>query len=805
MGRTSLTKKTKIISLLKKKILILDGATGTELQKRGMPSGVCPEVWCLDHPEVIQEIHRAYAEAGSDIVYTCTFGANRFKLGQYGIENVRKINKQMALLARAAVGGKTFIAGDIGPTGHFVEPFGDLEFERAVHAFKEQVRGLLEGGVDLLVIETMMDIQEARAALIAIRETTDLFAMVTMTYEKNGRTLNGTDPVTALITLQSLGADAVGCNCSMGPDSMMPLIAAMKPWARIPLLAKPNAGMPRLIGKQTVFDMSPKDFAAFGKLFVKAGVNLIGGCCGTTPAHIGALKRATAKAKPRVPCLHAISAVSSSRHYRILDQNKSLMIVGERLNPTGKKTLQQELLEGRMTLVRQIAREQENQGADLLDVNVGVPGIDEVKTIRQVISLLSTSTALPLVIDSPKMETIEAALRYYPGRALINSISGEKEKLRKLLPLAAKYGAMFILLPLTEGEIPETAEKRKIIIREICREAGRYGLTKDDFVVDGLVMTVASNPQAAAEALKTVQWCTEKFKCRTILGLSNVSFGMPERKWINATFLAMAQALGLTMAIVNPASEELMNIRRAGDVLMQKDRDAAAYIRYFAKPSDSQTAPAVDQEAPPLKVFRAILEGNREDIIPLVDEALSLEMTAARLIDDIMIPAIIQVGNLFDKKTYFLPQLIASAEAMRKGVNHLEPMLQVKAGGLRQRGLVLLATVEGDIHDIGKNIVALMLKNHGYKIIDLGKDVSTEIIIQNMRKMKPDVVGLSALMTTTMVNMKNVIEKAAGAGLAGRFLLGGAVVTQAYADSIGATYARDGVEAVRVVERMMKK
>jgi 5-methyltetrahydrofolate--homocysteine methyltransferase len=458
-----------------------------------------------------------------------------------------------------------------------------------------------------------------------------------------------------------------------------------------------------------------------------------------------------------------------------------------------------------MTLVRQIAREQENQGADLLDVNVGVPGIDEVKTIRQVIGLLATSTALPLVIDSPKMETIEAALRYYPGRALINSISGEKEKLRKLLPLAAKYGAMFILLPLTEGEIPETAEKRKIIIREICREAGRFGLTKDDFVVDGLVMTIASNPQSATEALKTVQWCTEQFKCRTILGLSNVSFGMPERKWINATFLAMAQALGLTMAIVNPASEELMNIRRAGDVLMQKDRDAAAYIRYFAKPSDSQTATAVDQEAPPLKVFRAILEGNREDIIPLVDESLSLEMTATRLIDDIMIPAIIQVGNLFDKKTYFLPQLIASAEAMRKGVNHLEPKLRAKTGELRQRGLVLLATVEGDIHDIGKNIVALMLKNHGYKIIDLGKDVSAEIIIQNMRKMKPDVVGLSALMTTTMVSMKNVIEKAARAGLAGRFLLGGAVVTQAYADKIGAAYARDGVEAVRVVERLMKK
>jgi 5-methyltetrahydrofolate--homocysteine methyltransferase len=797
-----LTNKAKIISLLKKKILLLDGATGTELQKRGMPAGVCPETWCIGHPEATQAIHRAYAEAGSDIVYACTFGANRPKLGEYGVEDVRGVNRELARLAKEAAGKKVLVAGDIGSTGRFVEPFGELAFEQAVDLFKEQVLGLLEGGVDLFAIETMMDIQEARAALLAVRENADLFTIVTMTCEKEGRTLNGTDPVTALITLQSLGADAVGCNCSTGPDSMMPLIAAMKPWATVPLVAKPNAGMPRLAGRKTVFDMSPREFAAFGKPFAEAGVNLIGGCCGTTPAHIGALRRSLAKARPLPPRLKSISAVSSSRRHRILAPGDPLVIIGERINPTGKKMLQQELREGKTTLVRQIAAEQERQGADLLDVNVGAPGIDEVKAIRQAIGLLSTATALPLVIDSPRVETIAAALRLYPGRALINSISGEKEKIRKLLPLAAKYGAMFILLPLAEGEVPETAEKRISIIRAFSREARRHGLTKDDFVVDGLVMTVASNPRAAAETLKTLQWCAGKFGCRTALGLSNVSFGMPERKWINAAFLAMAQSLGLTMAIVNPASEELMNVRRAGDVLTQRDRDAAAYIGHFARVTQPETAEAAAVASPSGKVRQAILEGNREDIVPLIDGALAAGSEAATLVDEVMIPAIVEVGNRFDRKTYFLPQLIASAEAMRTGVGHLEPKLRRKASA-RQRGRVLLATVEGDIHDIGKNIVALMMKNHGYAVTDLGKDVPVKAILAAMKSQKPDVVALSALMTTTMVRMREVIELAGQAGLRGRFLLGGAVVTKAFADSVGAAYARDGVEAVRVLEKLM--
>jgi 5-methyltetrahydrofolate--homocysteine methyltransferase len=797
------TKKSKIINLLKNKILILDGAMGTELQQRGMPPGVCPEAWVIEHPETVKEIYRSYALAGADIVYTCTFGANRLKLGEYGIENVREVNRTLARLARAAVGGQTFVAGDIGPTGRFVEPFGDLAFEEAVAVFKEQVLGLLEGGVDLFVIETMMDIQEARAALIAVKECSDRFALVTMTYEPNGRTLGGTDPVTALITLQSLGADAVGCNCSTGPDAMLPFILAMKPHARVPLAAKPNAGLPRLADGKTVFEMSATAFGAFGERFAQAGVNLMGGCCGTTPAHIAALQQATATLKPLAPLRKSIAAVSSPRRHHILEMNRPLCVVGERLNPTGKKALQQELLAGRMSLVRQIAREQEQQGADLLDVNVGVPGIDEVKAIRQIINLLATQSEMPLVIDSPKVETIEAALRLYPGRALINSISGEKDKCQRLLSLAAKYGAMFILLPLADGEIPETAEKRKAVIRNVARQARQWGLTKDDFVVDGLVMTVASNPQAAIETLKTVQWCTEKLQCRTILGLSNVSFGMPERRWVNAAFLAMAQAAGLTMAIANPGSEELLNMKRAGDVLLLKDRDAAAYIRHFTRPSQTEQGATAETLSPDQKVRQAILDGNREDIIALVEAALAAGAEAGHLVDEVMIPAIVRVGDLFDKKTCFLPQLIASAEAMRLGVSHLEPRLYHPAAARSHKGAVVLATVQADIHDIGKNIVALMLKNHGYEIIDLGKDVPAEAVIAAMKQRRPDVVGLSALMTTTMVQMKNVMDAAAAQGLPARFILGGAVVTQAYAESLGAAYAKDGVEAVRVVERLI--
>jgi len=789
---------------IKERIIVLDGATGTELQKKGMPAGVCPEVWCLNNPDIISDVHAGYRDAGSDIVYTATFGANPVKMSQYGAYDVVEINRELTLLARRAVGADVLLAGDICSTGRFVRPFGDLDFEDAVDAYKEQVKGLLEGGVDLFVIETMMDIQEARAVLIAIKELTDKFTIVTMTYEKNGRTLNGTDPVTALITLQSLGADAVGCNCSTGPEEMVGLIETMKPWATVPLVAKPNAGMPELVDGKTLFDMEADTFASFGAEFVSKGVNLIGGCCGTTPEHIRSLKEKIAGSRPVSPMRDSISALSSARASVVLEGARTLSIVGERINPTGKKALQQELLEGRMSLVRTMAKEQENRGASLLDVNMGMPGIDEKETMLNAIGNLSVASDLPLVIDSSNIDVIEAALRLYPGRALINSISGEREKITKLLPVAAKYGAMFILLPLADGDIPETAEKRKKIIEDVFKKAAALGFTKSDIVIDGLVMAASSNFKAPMETLKTIEWSSNVFGANTIVGLSNVSFGMPERKWLNASFLAMAVSKGLTMAIANPGVEELMNTKMAGDVLAGRDRDASRYISHF-----SQMPPKVKQEEAPShktsedKVFQAILEGNREDIEQLLSGAMDSGMGAQKIVDEIMIPSITEVGDLFDRREYFLPQLIASAETMKKGIAFLEPWLGDDKLEKKQKGLIIIATVKGDVHDIGKNIVALMLRNHGFEVVDLGKDVSAEIIIQEALNLNPSVIGLSALMTTTMVNMKEVIDLAEQKSLDCKFMVGGAVVTKAYAKSISAHYAKDGVEAVRVVEKLI--
>ena len=801
-----MTKSSKIINNLANNIIVLDGATGTELQKKGLPGGVCPEKWCLDNPQIIQDVHTTYAKAGAHIVYSCTFGANRFKLKQYGIsEDVRRINSELASLAKQACGKKVLVAGDIGPTGLFIEPFGPLSFEEAVDAFKEQVQGLIDGGCDLIVIETMIDIQEARAALLAVKETVDIFTIVSMTYEKDGHTLGGTDPVSALITLQSLGADAVGCNCSTGPEKMLEFIAAMKPYATVPLLAKPNAGMPRLEGGKTVFDMDAKTFASYGRKLAVAGANMIGGCCGTTPVHISKLAKAVAGSKPKLPCRKSISALSSARSFLHLTDNQPLNIVGERINPTGKKALQQELTEGKMSIVRQMAQEQEKLGANLLDVNVGQPGIDEVKTIKEVIGLLATTTKLPLVVDSSRIETIEAALRLYPGRMLINSISGEKEKLDRLLPLAAKYGAMFILLPLTGGDLPKTAQKRQTVINNIFLKAKKFGFTKDDFIVDCLVMAVAADPIAAQETLKTLSWCTQTFKSKTILGLSNVSFGMPGRPWLNCSFLAMAQYCGLTMAIANPSSVELMNVKKASDTLTAKDKSTLSFIEHFSVQPDSASSATVGKETatPKEKIASAIIEGDRESIIALIELELAGGTKASELVDQIMIPAIVRVGDLYEKKIYFLPQLMSAAETMKKALAHLEPHLKKTAAA--GKGKIIMATVRGDIHDIGKNIVALLLRNYGYDVIDLGKDVPDQTIINAMKKENPDVVGLSALMTTTMVNMKDLIDLARAKGIKTDFLVGGAVVTEAYASEIGASFAKDGVEAVRVVEKLIKK
>jgi 5-methyltetrahydrofolate--homocysteine methyltransferase len=496
--------------------------------------------------------------------------------------------------------------------------------------------------------------------------------------------------------------------------------------------------------------------------------------------------------------------LSSARGFLHFAENQPLLIAGERINPTGKKALQQELIEGKMSIIRQMAQEQEKQGANLLDINVGQPGIDEVKTIKAVIGLLTTSSKLPLVVDSSRIETIEAALRIYPGRMLINSISGEKEKLTRLLPLAAKYGAMFILLPLTDGELPRTAPKRQTLVKNIFQEAKKSGFTKDDFIVDCLVMAVASDPNAAQETLKTLYWCAQNFKSKTILGLSNVSFGMPGRPWLNSTFLAMAQFCGLTMAIANPGSSEMMNVKKAGDVLTARDKDDLRFIEHFSAQANVNSSPVATKTLTPQeKIASAIMDGDRENILSLIETALSAGLSAAELVDKIMIPSIVRVGDLYEKKTYFLPQLMAAAETMKKALGFLEPLLKKDAAG--NKGTIILATVKGDIHDIGKNIVALLLRNYGYQVIDLGKDVAAETIIAAAKKQNSDVIALSALMTTTMVNMKDVITLARAKGIQKPFMVGGAVVTDAYAKSIGASFAKDGVEAVRVVEKLIKR
>ncbi len=792
-----------IKSILKKRIVILDGATATELQKRGMPQGASPESWCLKNADIISAVHKDYKKAGADIVYTCTFGANRIKLKEHGLDNVTKINRQIALIARNAVGGNTIIAGDIGPTGKFIEPFGHLKFEQAVKVYKEQVKGLLSGGVDIFIIETMIDIQEARAALIAVKEITDKFTMVTMTYENSGRTLGGTDPITALVTLQSLGADAVGCNCSAGPRQMMDFIKLMKPYARVPLIAKPNAGIPKLIKGQTIFNMGPKEFASSGREFISWGVNMLGGCCGTTPEHIKQLKRKISDIRPLSRKEKRVSVLSSARKTIFIDSKTPMLIAGECINPTGKKDLKQELRQGKTSIVCELAKKQERNGAGLLDVNVGVSGIDEKDTLRNIIGLLSVISELPLIIDSARPEAIEAALRIYPGRALINSISAEKGKLKKLLSIAAKYGAMFIALALDEKGIPDTFEKRKKIIEYIVSQARPNGFNKEDIIVDGITMTVSSHPEQARETIKTISWCSRIFNINTVIGLSNISFGLPKRSWVNAAYLAMAQAEGLSMVIANPFKEEIINIKKASDVLTGKDKNALSFISHFRESSSPNTGKsfASDMRYEAAELFTAITDGNREGVETIVDEAVKSGIDPRKLVD-VMTLAINNVGDLFDKKEYFLPQLIASAEAMKTSFKRLEPFLKKDISAKAKKTVVILATVKGDVHDIGKNIVALMLKNHGFSVIDLGKDISPAKIIEQIKRHKSPIVGLSALMTTTMVNMKEVTTMARKQRLNCRFVVGGAVVTKSYACSIGAEYADNGVDAVRVVKRL---
>ncbi|WP_176014390.1 homocysteine S-methyltransferase family protein [Victivallis sp. Marseille-Q1083] len=790
-------------ALVRAKVVMLDGATGTELIKRGMGQGVSPELWAMEHFEAVADIQNCYVAAGSDIVYVPTFGGNRLKLAEFGLaERAAEINRTLAERTVENLAGRALAFGDMAPTGQFLAPFGDLEFEAAVDIYREQAAALLAGGVDGFAVETMMDIMETRAVVLAIRELCDLPILVTLTFDEAQRTLTGNDPLSSLITLQALGVDAFGCNCSTGPADMVKLLAAIKPYATIPLVAKPNAGMPKLIGGRTVFSMGPSEFAGFTPALIDAGANLIGGCCGTTPEHIAAQSAAAKTLIGQAPHRAALSAVSAPHRCCFWGDDQPFVVIGERINPTGKKALQAELRDGRMNLVRTFALEQTRLGAAVLDVNMGLSGIDEKAMMLKAIDTLLQATELPLCIDSTDPAVVEAALRRYPGRALVNSISAEQERLEVTLPIAAKYGAMFILLPLTDEGIPATAAARAAVAERIFRAAQALGYHKEDIILDALIMTVSADQRAAAVSLELIEWASRQFQVSTTCGLSNVSFGMPERNWINTAFLGMALGRGLNCAIANPSSELLMATVAAGDVLSGRDVRMRRYVERYGSAAASLPSPAMAAGAalsPEEQVFRCVLEGDEENIGRRLEEALAKQVPLSVLVDDCLIRAINQVGDWFEQKKYFLPQLIMSADAMRRGFQFLEPLLTARQSSRAAKTRFLLATVEGDIHDIGKNIVGLMLRNYGFEVIDLGKDVPAAEILAAVREHDVKLVGLSALMTTTMTRMAEVIRTVRGAGLPEvKFIIGGAVVDQAYADEIGAdAYGADAMATVR--------
>ncbi|NMA67453.1 MAG: dihydropteroate synthase [Clostridiaceae bacterium] len=794
--------KKEFNKLFKNKIVLLDGGMGTLLQMYGMPSGICPEKWATENPEIVKKAHKSYVEAGSDIIYTFTFGANPIKLSDFGLaEETYEINKNLASIAREAA-ENTLVAGDISSCGSLISPFGNIEFETAVESFKKQVEGLLAGGVDLFVIETMMDIQEARAALIAVKELCELPVMVTMTFEGH-RTLMGSDPVTALITLQSLGADAVGCNCSSGPAEMVDIIAKMKPYSKVPLIAKPNAGKPRLESGNTVFDMDAEYFSSHCYALVEAGVNGIGGCCGTTPEYIKKINEIREALKPVSVERKPYSVVCSNRDFVEIHSSLPFTVIGERLNPTGKKALKEAILNDDMDHIAELAREQTESGAKLLDINAGVPGVNEKEVLPAMVQAVNNAVSAPVLLDTSDPKALEAALRIYPGRAIINSISGERKKLEELLPLAKKYGAMFVLLPVNDEGVPTTFSERISIIKDVYYEARKLGFKKEDILVDGLVMTVASDPLGAIETLKVISWCSKRYKINTTIGLSNVSFGLPAREHINSSFLSMAISKGLTTAIMNPNNGNIMQNVKASDVLVARDKNALNYIEHYSGKTKSENERLHKKEN---DLFDAIVEGKREIVDGLIRQELIAGSLPNNIIDMTLIPAIQKVGELYERKEYFLPQLIRGAEALERAMAILEPeIIKDKKSSQVDLGTIVIATVKGDVHDIGKNIVAMLLKNYGFNVIDLGKDVDPQCIIDAVKENNADIIALSALMTTTMSQMPRVMELVKQEGLTCKMLVGGAVLDKHYAESFGAFYASDAYSGVKLAQKLMNK
>ena len=791
------------------KFLLLDGAMGTMLQGAGLPAGASPEQFCLERPDILQGIHAAYVAAGSDVLTTCTFGGSRFKLPQ-GMD-VTLFNRRMAEVARAAAeqaGRPVFVAGNLGPTGHFTRPLGDLEPLALVEAYREQVRGLLSGGVDLIFIETQFDLAEVRAAVVAARMECDLPIMASMTFEQ-GVSLTGSSAEIFAETMQNLGVAALGTNCSAGPEQMVPVVEELLAYSRVPVLVEPNAGLPELVDGKTVFRLTPEAFAQKTAAFAAAGVQVLGGCCGTTPAHITALRKAIEGLEYRKPVcrvgLGSITLTSRSSLVRI-GEDSPLVIIGERINPTGKKQLTAELQAGEYGMALRYADEQIAAGAPLLDVNVGAPLVDETVLLPELVLRLTGRCGIPLSLDSSNADAIGQALPYCPGSPLVNSVSGETGRMERLGPLCRDWGAPFILLPLRGRHLPVLATERIAILENLLEQAAQLGIPRRLLMVDVLALAVSSKGEAGRHCLETIRWCARE-GLPTTIGLSNVSFGLPARELLNATFLALAVGAGLSSCIGNPSNARLLEVRDASSVLLNKDQNASAFIAGYANWTPGQggvvTGAQTAHRGASATLEEAVLRGDKENAVRLVDQEMEAGADPLLLVQEKLIPAITEVGARYERREYFLPQLIRSAETMQGAFARLRPQLEARRGP-EKRPVIVLATVEGDIHDIGKNIVALLLGNHGFDVVDAGKDVKAEDIIRCALEHNAHIVGLSALMTTTMVRMEDTVRLVQERNLSIRVMVGGAVVTQAFADAIGADgYAADAVGAVRVANSLL--
>ncbi|MDN0055794.1 homocysteine S-methyltransferase family protein [Collinsella ihumii] len=789
--------------------LLFDGGMGTMLQAAGLAAGELPELLNLSDPDAITAIHAAYVAAGSEVVTTNTFGANALKLKDAA--SVEEIFSAGVRCARAS--GARYVAADIGPLGTLMRPMGTLSFDEAYRLFAQQVRAAVDAGADLFVIETMTDLAEIRAAVLAARENSELPIFATMTFEEDGRTFLGTSPEAAAITLDALGADVVGINCSLGPAELRPLARRMLAVTDKPVMVQANAGLPRTEGGRTVYDIDPEAYAAAVADMVDDGVAVIGGCCGTTPDYIGLLADLIANRAPAPRAVERALTVTSAQSVVTLPRSsRRIAVIGERINPTGKKRLQQALRDGDVDYVVGQGISQQEQGADILDVNVGLPDIDEVEMLPRICEQLSASTLLPLQIDSTDPRAIEAAVRRYAGKPIINSVNGTRESLDAVLPIAAHYGANIIGLTLDEAGIPATAEQRAAIAERIVDEAARYGIGRERILIDCLVMTASTNQAQALEILRAVTLVRERLGVACTLGVSNISFGLPAREVLNATFLSAAFGAGLDAPIMNPGSERYMDAVRAFRVLNAEDEGSTAYIDHFAGWTDPYKAgvssiagaaaprPAVDTESGDA-IRRLILTGRKGEMAAATEKLLETT-DALELINRRFIPALDEVGVLFEQGTYFLPQLMASAEAARVGFDTIRA--HMGSGTIADKGAICLATVKGDIHDIGKNIVKMLLDNYGFTVFDLGRDVDPNEIVKTVKERRIRLVGLSALMTTTVKNMEETIRLLRAEVPDIKVLVGGAVLTPEYAARIGADYyAKDAAETARIAEEVL--